>query len=118
MKKKHSKEKKMTKQQFEDARKALYASYGGVKRRKFKDLTLPAYEWKDRSSDSYRSLEGTGQANCGRTNMMEPMVLQKESPEVQEAILNKASRLIPLYNKGPIQLATDVYNLSEGNKKR
>lgn len=118
MKKKQTKQKKMTKQQFEDARKALYASYGGVKRRKFKDLSLPDYEWKDRSSDSYKSLEGTGQANCGRTNMMEPTVLQKESPEIQKEIKNKASRLIPLYNKGPIQLATDVYNLSDGNKKR
>lgn len=112
------KAKKMKRDEFEAKRKALYDSYGGVKKRKFKPLTLGAYEWKDRSSEAYKSLEGKGFTNCGRTNMMEPMILMKESPEVQEEILNKMSRLIPLYNKGPIQLATDEHNLSEGNKKR
>lgn len=113
-----SKTKKMKKDEYEAKRKALYDSYGGVKKRKFKDLKLGAYEWKDRSSDAYKSLEGKGLANCGRTNMMEPMILMKESPEVQEAILNKASRLIPQYNKGAVQYTPESLNLSETGRKK
>jgi len=46
--------------------------------------------------------------------------LHKESKEVQQEILNKASRLIPLYNKGPIQYVSpgeDLKTLGSKSKK-
>lgn len=103
---KKPKAKKMSAADFEAQRKALYDSYGGVKKKQFKELA-PRLE-HGRSTEEFKSLYGQGKAECGRTNMMEPMVLQKESPEVQEAILRKASRLAPLYNKGGVMYATDL----------
>lgn len=91
---------------FEAQRKALYDSYGGVKKKQFKELA-PRLK-HGRGTEEFQSLYGQGKAECGRTNMMEPMVLQKESPEVQAAILEKASRLVPLYNKGGVMYATDL----------
>lgn len=113
--------KKKTKKQlaYEEARKALYASYGGVKKKKFKELGAGSYEWKERSSGAYKSLESDSIPSvCGRTNMMEPMILQRESPEVQEAILNKASRLLPQYNKGAYQYTPESIQLSDTGRKK
>ena len=45
--------------------------------------------------------------------------LHKESPEVQQAILDKASRCLPLYNKGGYQYATpDTDMTMVGSKSR
>lgn len=45
--------------------------------------------------------------------------LHKESPEVQKAIMDKASRCMPLYNKGGYQLATPNEDLTQvGSKSR
>ena len=45
--------------------------------------------------------------------------LHKESPEVQKEILYKASRCMPLYNKGGIQFATPSEDLTQvGSKSR
>ena len=45
--------------------------------------------------------------------------LHKESPEVQQAILDKASRCVPLYNKGGYQYATpDTDMTMVGSKSR
>lgn len=45
--------------------------------------------------------------------------LHKESPEVQKAILDKASRCMPLYNKGGLQYATPNEDLTQvGTKSR
>lgn len=46
--------------------------------------------------------------------------LHKEKPEVQKEILAKASRLVPLYNKGAIQYASpgeDITKLGSKSKK-
>jgi len=46
--------------------------------------------------------------------------LHKESKEVQQEILNKASRLVPLFNKGAIQYASpgeDLKTLGSKSKK-
>lgn len=46
--------------------------------------------------------------------------LHKESPEVQKEILNKASRLVPLYNKGPVQFCSpgeDITKIGSKSKK-
>ena len=44
--------------------------------------------------------------------------LHKESPETQKAILDKASRIAPLFNKGPCQFITDGTDLSDVGKKK
>jgi hypothetical protein len=45
--------------------------------------------------------------------------LHKESPEVQQAILEKASRCVPLYNKGGYQYATPETDMTMvGSKSR
>jgi hypothetical protein len=45
--------------------------------------------------------------------------LHKESPEVQKAILDKASRCMPLYNKGGLQYATPGEDMTQvGTKSR
>ena len=106
----------MSAEAFEAQRKALYDSYGGVKKKQFKELA-PRFE-HGRGTDEFKSLYGQGAAVCGRTNMMEPMVLQKESPEVQEAILRKASRIVPQFNKGACQYTPDGQDLSDLGRKK
>jgi hypothetical protein len=45
--------------------------------------------------------------------------LHKESPEVQKAILDKASRVMPLFNKGGLQYATPGEDMTQvGSKSR
>lgn len=45
--------------------------------------------------------------------------LHKEKPEVQQAILDKASRVMPLFNKGGLQYATpDTDMTTVGSKSR
>gem|GEM_PF-3589941 len=43
--------------------------------------------------------------------------LHKEKPEVQEAIMAKAKRIAPLYNKGGLQVITDNDDLTTLGKK-
>lgn len=55
--------------------------------------------------------------NGFRTGVMEN--LHKEKPNVQKAILDKASRCMPLYNKGGYQFATDGTDMKTvGSKSR
>ncbi len=45
--------------------------------------------------------------------------LHKESPEVQKAILDKANRLVPLYNKGPVQFVSPGEDITKlGSKSK
>ena len=45
--------------------------------------------------------------------------LHKEKPEVQQAILDKASRVMPLFNKGGLQYATPETDMTTvGSKSR
>lgn len=107
---------KLSKADFEAQRKKLYDSYGGVKKKVFKELKPVLTH--DRGTEEFPSLYGQGKAECGRTNMMEPMVLQKESPEVQAEILRKASRLVPQYNKGAVQYTPDEQDPSDLGRKK
>lgn len=112
---KKKKQPKMSEQEYKAKRKALYDSYGGVKKKQFKELAPRLQHGRE---DNYPSLIGTTPAACGRTNMMEPMVLQKESPEVREEILRKASRLVPQYNKGAVQYTPDGQDPSDLGRKK
>ena len=45
--------------------------------------------------------------------------LHKETPETQKAILDKASRVMPLFNKGGLQYLTDGEDITQiGTKSR
>lgn len=44
--------------------------------------------------------------------------LHKETDEVRQEILNKASRIQPLYNKGGLQYVTDGTDLHDVGKKK
>lgn len=113
--KKKKPEKKMSTAEYEAKRKALFDSYGGVKKKAFKPLAARLEHGRE---DKYPSVIGTGKAECGRNNMMELMVLQKESPEVQAEILRKASRLVPQYNKGAVQYTPDDQDPSDLGRKK
>lgn len=109
MKKKPSAQKKMTAQQFKEARAALYESYGGVKKKKFKPLSDVGLHYDDdRGSKMYKSVISEKPAACVKNTVMSPENLAKESAEVRDAIIRKAQRVIPLYNKGNAMYATDL----------
>jgi hypothetical protein len=55
----------------------------------------------------------------GKRSVMDPMSWRGESPEVVAATQAKAQRLMPLYNKGPVQYLTDGEDLTTvGSKSR
>jgi hypothetical protein len=63
--------------------------------------TIPNYREGIRSTAPLSNSVGNGFKNGVMEN------LHKEAPEVQKAILDKASRCMPLYNKGGYQYMTD-----------
>lgn len=69
----------------------------------------------DRSTAKYDSkgLEGIV-SPCPNRSLMAN--LHKESEETKAAILEKASRVMPLYNKGGLQVLTDSSDLKHLNK--
>ena len=71
---------------------------------------MPKYEYK---KVQYSNVVGSGTQSGVMAN------LHKESPEVQKAILDKASRVMPLYNKGGLQYCTPDTDLKTvGTKSR
>lgn len=108
MKKRTKQKTRLSPEEFKVARAALYDSYGGVKKKKFKPLAeLPSYD-ADRGSSKYQSLISSAPAACGKRTMMSPEMLANETPEVQAEIIRKARRVQPLYNKGNAMYATDL----------
>lgn len=70
----------------------------------------------DRSTkehDSHSVIAGPASATANRSIMAN---LHKESEETRAAILEKASRVMPLYNKGGLQVLTDSKDLKHLNK--
>ena len=89
-----------------EQRKLKKASVGGDVKR-----TIPDY----RVDNPYELSNGIG--NGYRKGVLEN--LHKEKPEVQQAILEKASRCMPLFNKGGYQYATpDTDMTTVGSKSR
>lgn len=69
----------------------------------------------DRSSAQYDSAGMSGDASsCANRSIMAN--LHKESEETRAAILAKAARVMPLYNKGGLQVLTDSDDLKSLNK--
>jgi len=75
--------------------------------------TIPNYREGIRSTAPLSNAVGNG----FKTGVMEN--LHKEKPDVQKAILAKASRCMPLYNKGGYQYATEGTDMKlVGSKTR
>lgn len=115
---KKPKQKKMSAEQFKAARQALYDSFGGVKKKQFKELSPRLQYETDRGSARYQSLQTLAPAVHGRNTVMSPENLAKESPEVREEIIRKSQRLVPLYSKGPVQFMTDDADPHDAGKKK
>lgn len=81
-------------------------------------------KWQEEYSNSikverkYKSAEMTGSKDsCAKKDIMSR--LHKESVQVKKQILDKASRVMPLYNKGGLQYATPETDMkSVGTKSR
>jgi hypothetical protein len=70
----------------------------------------------DRSTRDYDQKQFTA-GDCSKKDIMSN--LHKEPKHVQEAILEKASRVMPLYNKGGLQLLSPKDDLTQiGTKSR
>jgi hypothetical protein len=70
----------------------------------------------DRSDYVSSGLSGT-KSSCAKRDIMTN--LHKEPKHVQDAILEKASRVMPLYNKGGLQLLSPKDDLTQiGTKSR
>lgn len=71
---------------------------------------MPKYEY---TKIQYSNVVGSGTQSGVMAN------LHKEAPHVQKAILDKASRVMPLYNKGGLQYCTPDTDLKTvGTKSR
>ena len=73
-------------------------------------------EYKPKTS-SYRknevkSVVSLGQATCGKTSIMDRMVLDKEPEHVKEEIIAKSKRIAQMYNKGGYQYITDDVDIT------
>lgn len=71
---------------------------------------MPKYEY---TKVKYSNVVGSGTQSGVMAN------IHKEAPHVQKAILDKASRVMPLYNKGGLQYCTPDTDLKTvGTKSR
>lgn len=66
------------------------------------------YSWRrGAETNAIPSLVTTGKVACSSNSVMDPMNLQKESPETQAAIIAKSKRIAIAFNKGSYQYVTD-----------
>lgn len=82
---------------------------------KFKPITT--YSLSYRGQDNKRISVDSGTGIAAKKSIMDPMVLQREKPEVAEAIRQKALRTAPLFNKGGLQYISDGEDLTSIGKK-
>ena len=96
----------------------------GLIQSQIKAKIKPDKNWKEEYSASlkvekrYESVEMIGSKDsCAKKDIMTKLHL--ESEEVQKEILNKASRVMPLYSKGGLQYATPETDMKTvGTKSR
>lgn len=96
----------------------------GLSPKQLKTKIKPNNNWKEEYSSSlkverkYESAELSGSKDaCAKKDIMTKLHL--ESDEVQKEILNKASRVMPLYSKGGLQYATPETDMKTvGTKSR
>ena len=114
----NSKKKKTAKQLKADAEHAEWLKKRGVDRATIRASVekaglraeIPTYEYK---KVQYSNVVGSGTQSGVMAN------LHKEPAHVQKAILDKASRVMPLYNKGGLQYCTPETDIKTvGTKSR
>lgn len=114
----NNKKKKTAKQLKADAEHEAWLKKRGVDRASIKTavektkpcVELPTYEY---TKVQYSNVVGSGTQSGVMAN------LHKEPAHVQKAILDKASRVMPLYNKGGLQYCTPETDLKTvGTKSR
>lgn len=96
----------------------------GLSPSQLKSKIQPNKDWQEEYSETlkvekrYASAEMIGtKDSCAKTDIITKLHL--ESDEVKKEILNKASRVIPLYSKGGLQYATPETDLKTvGTKSR
>lgn len=113
-----NKKKKSAKQLKADAEHAEWLKKRGVDRATIQAKVekekpraeIPKYEY---TKVKYSNVVGSGTQSGVMAN------IHKEAPHVQKAILDKASRVMPLYNKGGLQYCTPDTDLKTvGTKSR
>lgn len=114
----NGKKKKSAKQQKADAEHEAWLKARGLDRKSVQDKVakekpraeMPKYEY---TKVKYSNVVGSGTQTGVMAN------IHKEAPHVQKAILDKASRVMPLYNKGGLQYCTPETDLKTvGTKSR
>jgi hypothetical protein len=114
----NSKKKKSAKQLKADAEHQAWLKKRGLDRQTVQTSVakanlraeMPTYEY---TKVQYSNVVGSGTHTGVMAN------LHKEAPHVQKAILDKASRVMPLFNKGGLQYATEGTDLTTvGSKSR
>ena len=79
----------------------------------------PRANYRGANTPRIPSLDVVVTGALGKRSVMDPMSWRGESPEVIAATQAKAQRLMPLYNKGPVQYLTDGEDLTTvGSKSR
>jgi hypothetical protein len=93
-------------------------------RKRRRGLTAKAYQapkldYRGCNDPVIPSLDLKVTGALGTRSVMDPMSWRNESPEVVAATLAKSQRLMPLYNKGPVQYLTDGEDITTvGSKSR
>ena len=90
-------------------KKQVFQKLDVEKLRKLKVNKLPTYDYSWRRGAAVSkipSLDTTANSTSTKS-MMDPVALQKETPEVRKAIIAKSKRLAIAYNKGPVMFITD-----------
>lgn len=90
-----------------------------------KSTYIPSYTGTPPRSSSEAAMRAPSRESnlcyTGRNNVMEPMQLAKESPEVRAAIIAKSRRIAIAYNKGAYQFiteGTDLKTIGSGERLR
>lgn len=84
-------------------------------KQKFKPIDT--YSLSYRGQHNIRISVDSGSGIAAKKSIMDEMVLQREKPEVAEAIRQKARRTAPLFNKGGLQYISDGEDLTSIGKK-
>jgi hypothetical protein len=79
-------------------------------------LSIPSYSIPERDPKQYKSVKSTGYIAV-RNSKTDLHYLEKESPEVRKAILEKSKRLAPAYSKGAYQYVSDDAEITTLGRK-
>lgn len=79
-------------------------------------LTIPTYQIAERNPNDISSVSQTGYIAVRRSKT-DQHYLEKQTPEVRDAIVAKSKRLAPAYNKGSYQYISDEAEIKTLGRK-